>query len=652
MLRRISWRVVITAAVAVFLLGVMVFTYLVITTPIPKAADFTRAQTTIVYYADGKTELGRIGEYNRTEVPLSKIPLTLQRAVLAAEDKSFYSNSGFSVTGIARAFFSSGFGGGGGSTITQQFVKNAYLSQERSLKRKLKELVLAVKLTNSSNKDAILADYLNSSYLGRGAYGVQAAARLYFAKDVSQLTVSESAVLASLLKSPEGFTPEKNLERLKIRWSWVLDQMVAQGWITESKRAEQSFPLIQPRVNANTLSGPNGYALDMVKRALKEQGYEEASLGVSGLRVVSTFDATAQVAAVKAVLKEGPKSGTDGLRIGMAAIRPGTGEVVAVYGGPDFATEPLNNATQAIAQAGSTFKPFALAAATEAGIGLGTMLPGKSGTVISGYKVNNYGGESFGKISLLFATEHSVNTAYVQLTSDIGVDAVMNAASRAGIPDDTPGIARNLTFVLGTASPHPIDVADAYATFAARGVHADPFVIKVIRGANGGILYQAAIHTDQAFDSLIADTVNLALKKVVTSGTGFEANKVGRPVAGKTGTTDSNMSAWFSGYAPNLAASVMFAKEDKNGKPISLRGTGGLSTVTGGSFPARIWTAFMKAALKDVPVEKFHFPSTPLPTDSPTPLPTDTVVPTDTATATDSATATPSTSGDAAAQVK
>lgn len=651
MLRRISWRVVITAAVAVMLLGVMVFTYLVIVTPLPKPADFTRAQTTIVYYADGKTELGRIGEYNRTEVPLTKMPLTLQRAVLAAEDASFYSNSGFSLTGILRAVYdnlTSGFSGGGGSTITQQYVKNTFLTQERSIKRKVKELVLAVKLTNSTNKDAILADYLNSSYLGRGAYGVQAASRLYFAKDVSQLTVSESAVLASLLKSPEGFTPEKNLERLKIRWAWVLDQMVAQGWLTESKRAEQQFPLIQPRVNANTLSGPNGYALDMVKRALTAQGYEEASLGVSGLRVISTFDATAQVAAVKAVAKEGPKSGTEGLRIGLAAIRPGTGEVVAVYGGPDFATEPLNNATQAIAQAGSTFKPFALAAATEAGVGLDHILPGRSGTVISGYKVNNYGGESYGNISLLFATEHSVNTAYVQLTSDIGVDAVMNAASRAGIPDDTPGIERNLTFVLGTASPHVIDVADAYATFAARGVHAAPFVIKEVRGNNGGVLFQAAIHTDQAFDSNVADTVNAALKRVVTKGTGFEANKVGRPVAGKTGTTDSNLSAWFSGYAPNLAASVMFAKEDAKGKPITLRGTGGLSTVTGGSFPARIWTAFMKAALKKVPVESFHLPKNIIPTQTATPTVEPTPTPTVTIPLGDSTTSLP---GDAAVKI-
>lgn len=627
MTRRFPWRAIITSLVGIGLLGVVVFTYFVIVTPIPKAADFTRADTTIVYYSDGTTELGRIGSYNRTEVPLAKIPLSTQRAVLSAEDASFYSNNGFSIGGILRAIYDnlrSGFSGGGGSTITQQYVKNAYLSQERTLTRKVKELVLAVKLTSSSNKNEILADYLNSSYLGRGAYGVQAAARQYFAKDVSQLTVAESAMLASLLKSPEGFAPERNLPRLQARWNWVLDQMVKNGWLAASDRARQRFPLVVQRSNANTLSGPNGYALDMVKRALLAQGYNDASLGVSGLRVTSTFDAKAQVAAVQAVLKAGPKTGTKGLRIGLAAVRPGTGEVVAVYGGPDFATEPYNNATQASAQAGSTFKPFALAAATEAGVPLSTMLPGKNGTNVAGYVVHNYAGESFGPISLLFATENSVNSAYVTLTYQVGVDAVMNAASRAGIPDNTPGIQRNLTFVLGTASPHPLDVADAYATFAARGVHAAPYVIKEIRNSNGGVLYQATVHTDVAFDQNVADTVNAALQKVVTNGTGFAARDAGRPVAGKTGTTDSNLSAWFTGYTPDLAASVMFAKADAKGNPVTLRGTGGLTTVTGGSFPARIWTAFIKAALAGTPKTPFVAPQAIIPPDTSTAVATDT----------------------------
>lgn len=636
---RLPWRSIITTVVGMGLVGVMVFTYYVITTPIPAPSEISRANSTIVYYSDGKTELGRIGEYNRTEVPLSKMPLSLQRAVLAAEDRDFYAHAGFSVTGIARAVIGnllSGFNAGGGSTITQQYAKNAYLTQERSIKRKVKELVLAVKLENSSSKDMILQNYLNVSYLGRGAYGMQTAARLYFAKDVSQLSISESAMLAALLKSPEGFAPEKRLARLKERWNYVLDQMVEAGWLTPSKRSKQKFPVVIDRVNANTLSGPNGYALDMVRRELLAQGYDDATLGVSGMRVVSTFDAAAQVAAVQAVEKEGPVSGTDGLRIGLAAIRPGTGEVVAVYGGPDFASEPLNNATQAIGQAGSTFKPFALAAATEAGIGLDTKLPGRSGTVVAGYRVVNFGKESYGPISLLFATEHSVNSAYVSLTYNIGVDAVMDAAARAGIPADTAGIERNLTFVLGTASPHVIDVADAYATFAARGVKALPFTIKEVRSSNDGIIYQAPMKSETVFEQWVADTVNSALQRVVTNGTGFAAAKVGRPVAGKTGTTNDNLSAWFAGYSPDLAAAVMFVKQDANGAPVTLRGTGGLTTVTGGSFPARIWTAFMKAALKKTPVSDFVTPEAPLPTETATDLPTG------------EPTAEPSSSGDAA----
>lgn len=613
---RLPWRAIVTTIVGIGLLGVIVFTYLVITTPIPQPSEISRANSTIVYYSDGETELGRIGEYNRTEVKLSKIPLHLQRAVLAAEDKDFYAHSGFSVTGIARAVWDNltgGFSAGGGSTLTQQYAKNAYLSQERSIKRKVKELVLAVKLESSSSKDTILQNYLNMSYLGRGAYGVQTAARLYFAKDVSQVTISEAAMIASLLKSPEGFAPEKRPERLKARWNYVLNQMVEAGWLTPSKRKAQKFPIIIERVNANTLSGPNGYALDMVRRELLAQGYDDATLGISGLRVISTFDADAQVAAVRAVEKEGPKSGTEGLRIGMAAIRPGSGEVVAIYGGPDFATEPLNNATQAIGQAGSTFKPFALAAAIEVGVTLDTMLPGRSGYIVADYRVVNYGNKSYGPINLLTATENSVNSAYVKLTYDIGVDSVMDAASRAGIPDDAKGLDRNLTFVLGTASPHVIDVANAYATFAARGVRATPFTIKEVQSANGGVIYQAPMRTTTTFEEYVADTVNAALRSVVTNGTGFAANKVGRPVAGKTGTTNDNLSAWFAGYSPDLAAAVMFVKEDDKGIPVTLRGTGGLSTVTGGSFPARIWTEFMRGALKNVPKSDFVAPELPLP---------------------------------------
>jgi len=461
-------------------------------------------------------------------------------------------------------------------------------------------------------------------------------------------------MLAALLKSPEGFAPEKDLPRLTERWNYVIDQMNRDGWLSDADMANTHFPHYLVRRNGNRLAGPQGYILQAVSKALATLGYDEASLGVSGLTVITTLDRQAQDSAVAAVESQGPKTGTDGLRIGLAAVRPGTGEIVAMYGGADYVTQPLNNATQAIGQAGSTFKPFALMAAVEQGINLDTMLPGKNGTVVNGYKVHNYSKESFGPISLLQATEFSVNSAYVQLTADIGVDSVMSVAERAGIPSDTPGIQRNLTFVLGTASPHVLDVAGAYATFAAEGVQAKPYLIKSVTTPNGGLIYQGQPSTNTVFSPENTRMVTYALRKVVTVGTGYAANSAGRPIAGKTGTTDENKSAWFAGYSPELAAAVMLVKDDANGNPMTLSGTGGMRSVFGGSFPARIFTAFIKGALKDVPVTKFKQPSvvptisqspeSGSPTTSATATPTDTASPTDTATPTDTSTPTDTTS--------
>jgi membrane peptidoglycan carboxypeptidase len=313
-----------------------------------------------------------------------------------------------------------------------------------------------------------------------------------------------------------------------------------------------------------------------------------------------------------------------------------------MYGGPDYVSEPLNNATQAIAQAGSTFKPFALMAAAERGIPLDSIFRGKNGIEVSGYRVNNYGNTSFGRVTLLQATELSINTAYVELASALGIDAVIDTAISAGIPADAAGIDRNLTFVLGTTSPHVLDVANSYATFAAEGVKAEPYLIKTILGSNGGLLYEAVPAVTTAFDTEASRVVNYALERVVTNGTGATARALGRPVAGKTGTTDENKSAWFAGYTPDLSAAVMLMKQDEAGNPISLAGTGGLSSVTGGSFPARIFTAFMRGALEGSPALRFTAPgklptvtASPteslLPTETPTesPLPTETETPTE-----------------------
>ncbi|MEN9922957.1 MAG: hypothetical protein RIS09_471 [Actinomycetota bacterium] len=632
-----SWKLTLGTFSLISILGALTFAILVLITDIPAPNEISQARATVVLYADGKSEVGRIGEYNRVEVDLVQIPVHTQRAVLALEDQGFYEHSGFSITGIARAIINNLTGGAeqGASTITQQYTKNAYLTSERTWVRKIRELVLAVKLETSSSKDEILQNYLNTVYFGRGAYGIEAAARVYFNVSVEELDVAQSLMLASLLKSPEGFAPEVNPVRLQQRWVYGANQMRDLGWITASERERLVFPDYKPRATGNRLSGTKGYILREVTKFLESQGYDESTLGISGLTVTTTLNKKSQNAAVRAVNQAGPKSNLEGVRIGLVALKPGTGEIVAMYGGPDYVTEPLNNVTQAITQAGSTFKVYGLLAAMEAGYNLDYILPGKSGIEIAGYKVNNYGGQNYRNLTLLQATMSSVNTAYVQLAYETGISNVIEAAYRTGLSRETLGVEENLTFVLGSASPRVIDVAESYATFAANGVHAKPYLVSRVTLPNGGLFYEASVEASEGFDSNVVASVNYALQRAVEGGTGVNARVPGYDIAGKTGTTDDNKSAWFAGYSNSLSAVVMLMKQDANGNPISLNGTGGLGSVTGGSFPARIFSAFMKAALTQFPSTPFIEPTatpsiTATPTESPTTSPSPSPTPTPT----------------------
>jgi membrane peptidoglycan carboxypeptidase len=589
------------------------FVLMVARTTVPTPNDLATSEATIVYWADGSTEIGRLGDATRRSVPLEQIPDEVQKAILAAEDRDFYEHGGVSPLGIGRAIVNNVTGGStqGGSTITQQYAKNAFLTQERSWDRKIKEALLAFKLETVVSKDEILGNYLNTIYFGRGAYGIEAASIAYFGVPVSELDAAQGAVLAAIIKSPSGLAPENDPAALEARWNYVLDGMVDRGWLTAKERRKLDFPKIKKQKAKDRLGGQTGFLLTMVEQQLMSLGFDDEEIQRGGLRITSTFDKTMQRAAATAVKEQGPKSGTQGLRIGLASVRPGTGEVVAIYGGKDFIDDQINNATRSFAQAGSTFKPFALAAATEQDVPLDSTWNGDSPATVDGYTFNNYDGKSYGTVSLLTATEDSINSAYVEMESSIGVASVADAALRAGIPQDTPGLnldQLDLTFVLGTSSPSGLDMADAYATFAARGTRAAPTVVTKVVGPNGGLLYEFTPQTASAFDRDTADTVTYGLSQVVQNGTGFAAQALGRPAAGKTGTTDDNKSAWFVGYTPQLATAVLMAKEDADGLPISMAGTGGLSSVTGGSFPAAIWTSYMKAALSGRPVKQFPPP--------------------------------------------
>ena len=611
--RKLVIRAAIFLAGFGFIAGATLFAFAYFTVSVPDANAFVNSQSTIIQYSNGE-EIGRIGSENRQIVPLAKIPLNVRHAVLAAEDRGFYSNRAFSVTGIARAVLNNLRGGSlqGGSTITQQYAKTAFLTPERTVQRKIKELVIAIKLENQLSKDQIFENYLNTIYFGRGSYGVQTAAQQYFNRNVDQLTNAQAIVIACILRSPGFYDPsysKANEKRLTDRFDYVVKGMVEAEWLSPEDAAKIKFPTIAPRVTSGSLSGPKGHIIEAVSKELKGLGFTEEQLLVGGLVIKTTIDQKAQTAAVDAVNKLTPTKVPENLHIALVAIRPGTGEVVAMYGGADYLKRQLNDATQAIALGGSTFKPFALIAALEAGIPLTSMWNGDSPQTFDDlgkpYPVSNYGDEGWGQMSLLEATKHSVNTVFVPLGQKAGLDKVVDAARRAGIPE-TVAMMPTPSVALGPASPHVIDVANSYATFAAQGIKAKPYLVTSVIGSNKGVLYEGKPQTQEVFSKEVMADLTYALKGVVNGGTGAAALGLGRPAAGKTGTSQSNASAWFSAYTPQLAASVAFFRDDATQ---SLNGIGGLTSVTGGTFPARIWTAFMKGALKGEPVMDFPAPS-------------------------------------------
>ena len=598
-----------------FIAGATLFAFAWFTVSIPDPNAYVNSQSTIIQYSNG-TEIGRIGTQNRQILPLAKIPMKMRYAVMAAEDRNYYSNRAFSPTGIARAILnnlkSGSLNGEGGSTITQQYAKTAFLTPSRTVQRKIKELVISLKLENALTKDQILENYLNTIYFGRGSYGVQTAAQQYFNRNVDQLSLSQIAVIASILRSPGYYDPalsKENKVRLENRFTYVIQGMLDKKWITEAEAKAAKMPVVTPRTTSGQLSGPKGYIIDAVQKELSKLGFTQDQLLVGGYVIKTTLEARAQRSAVDAVNKLYPTKAPDNLHIALVAIRPGTGEVIAMYGGKDYVVRQLNDATQSIALAGSTFKPFALVAALEAGIPLTSMWNGDSPQIFDDlgkpYEVSNYGNEGWGQVDLLSATQHSINTVYVPLAMKAGMDKVVDAARRAGIPESVAMIATP-SVALGVASPRVIDVTNAYATFAAQGIYSKPYMVASVTGPNKGVLYEGKAQTQEVFGKEVMADLTYALKSVVNGGTGGAALALGRPAAGKTGTSQSNASAWFSAYTPQLAASVALFRDSASE---SLNGIGGLTSVTGGTFPARIWTAFMKGALKGEPVMTFPAPA-------------------------------------------
>jgi membrane peptidoglycan carboxypeptidase len=583
---------------------------------VPNPNELASAQASILYYDDGKTELSRLSdaEGNRESVPLEKVPDHVQKAVLAAEDRDFYSNPGFSPTGIARSVWQALRGSdvqGGGSTITQQYVKNYFLTSDRSLIRKFKEIIISVKIDQQQSKNEILENYLNTIYYGRGAYGIQTASKAYFNKDVSQLTVAEGATLAAIVNAPSLYDPalgEKQRTNLTNRVSYVLDGMVAEGWLSQADRAKVTGPAeTVPPAKTTAIAGPNGYIVDAVRKELASTlKLSDSDVARGGLRITTTINKTDQDAAVAAVQKYLPKEAPD-VQAGLTAIKPGDGAIIAMYGGADFQKRQLNSATDAIMQAGSTFKPFADIAALQQGISTKTQFDGNSPQTFGGTKIENEFNRSYGRLDLRQGLAKSVNTVYVNLNQKIGPANTKNAAIAAGLPENTAGLDDTLTNVLGTASPHVVDVAGAFATIAGQGQKATPYLVAAVTSDTTDIDYKVQKQTTAAFGAdVAADTIDAMQQVTASGGTGARAAQLGRPTAGKTGTSEEHKSVWFTGFVPQLVTSVGMYR-DVNGTPQPLDNIPGLSVseVGGSSLPLSMWLDFMKAATQGMEVQQF-----------------------------------------------
>lgn len=649
-----SWRLVlgIVLTLGFLLLGLVVAAYA--TTEIPEPDQFAQAQVTTVRYAnnpDGTPGpvMGTFAQQDRKIVDPATIPPHVGQAVVASEDETFYENAGISPRGMARAFLNNIRGGEtqGGSTITQQYVERYYAGQTTTdYVGKFREALMAVKIAQSEDKDQVLGNYLNTIYFGRGTYGIEAAAQAYFGVPAAQLTVSQGAMLAGIIPSPSNWDPAVDPEKTQQRWERVLDNMVDGGWLSEADRAAQVFPETLPVATSQTYAGPQGYLLDMVRRELRDRAsLTDDQIDTVGLEVVTTIQQPAQAAAEAAVasLRDGTLAGeppSEATKVALTSIDPADGAIVALYGGPDFITQSRNAVTQDAAQAGSTFKPFALVAALENGVPLSERFNGRSPREIDGWggSVGNFGGQDFGDLDLVDATANSVNTIYAQLNVQVGPEKTAEVAKRAGI---TTEIGTNPANVLGTDTVHPIDLASSYATFAAQGFLSQPFIVRQVTYLkDGSVAYEGAGAREQVFQPDVMADATYALTKVVEDGSGKRwVAPLGRPIAGKTGTSNENKSAWFAGYTPQLATVVALYQptpataEQPNPGQDTITPFGNVREVTGGTWPAKLWATYMEPVL-ELPqyAEVVAFPeranvnrrtptatSTPTPTEEPTP---------------------------------
>jgi penicillin-binding protein 1A len=603
--------------------GVAVAAYVYWPTDLPPAKaleEYTPSVGSRVY-ADDDEFLTEFQAEKRIFVPLQQIPPALRNAIIAVEDARFYSHFGVDVRGILRAAYANFRHGRvveGGSTITQQLAKVLFLTPDRSFSRKVKEALLAFELEKRYSKDRLLELYLNQVYMGHGAFGVEAAARMYFGKSVQDLTLPEAAMLAALPRSPGNYSPFERPELAQRRRAIVVGRLLEHGYINEAEaKATNRAPL--GLVPSERRRGSGQYFLEYLQQSL-EAKYGSDVLYKSGLAIYTTLDPVLQRAAEQA-LRDGLQSlaGRQGARAAtkgkgstapvapegaVVVIEAATGYVKALIGGDDFARTEFNRALHAHRQPGSAFKPFVYLAALEAGHAPTEILDDSPIRYVSAGKVwapENYDGKFRGPVTLQQALEESINVPTIRLLEQLGVNPVIEAARRAGIQSPLP---HDLTLALGSGDVTLLELTAAYGTFANQGIRMEPLMVRYVTDAQGRLVEENIPQGREAIDPGVANRLTQMLRGVVERGTGVAARVLERPLAGKTGTTNDFSNAWFVGYTPSIVAGVWVGHD----RPRSLG-----HEETGARAALPIWVAVMRTALRGQPVEDFPAPPAPPP---------------------------------------
>lgn len=595
---------------ALLALGIGAFAYLYATTEIPQPESIAVAENTTVYYADGTTPIGTFSEQNREIIDCSVLPDYVGQAVVASEDRSFYTNRGIDLVGIARAFWNNLTTGSrqGGSTITQQYAERYYLGETTSYLGKAREAILALKIAQAQDKDQVLCNYMNTIYLGRGTYGIQAAAKAYFGKEAKDLTVAEAAMLAGIIPSPSSWDPAVDPEQAQARFTRVLRIMQEDGYITAQEQQEAQFPQTIEYTQQNSYQGANGYLLQMVRDELTGDGtFSAEQLDTGGYAIVTTIDKSKQdlMYSVVSPAQNGMQGVIpDGMEFGGISVNAKDGSIISVYAGEDYLTKQLNQATQSVYEIGSTMKPMALLGAIQEGVNLDTVFNGNSPRKFDGIAdpVGNFGNMSYGNVNLYTATAQSLNTVYMDVQAKLGTQRIAEIAKEAGAESDALDGTNPFT-VLGNNALTTKDVARMYATIANQGNRPNIHIVSSVKNTDGEDIYKAPTDTTQVFDANDTALVTKAMTGTVQNGTATEALAVGHNLAMKTGTANDSYAASAVGFTPSVVSVFAMWYPDANGNPQEVPAFGGWSG--GSDYPVHLFTQYMTQALAGTDNETF-----------------------------------------------